>query len=152
MIKGVRLSSSYGKVSLKVAGYADDTDVYLRNPSEAPTLLELAEEYGAVSGLRLNDGKTLVVPLSELTWSHHKRMEQMLPDGLAAISPGDFARYLGIQAGPGIAAEESWTIAVRQLRIRLNLAMRKTLTVERGDDCGGDHYSETPVYWQACLT
>ncbi|OWY94777.1 Secreted peptide, partial [Phytophthora megakarya] len=98
----------------------------------------LAEEYGAVSGLRLNDIKTLVVPLSELTWSHHKRPEPMLPDGLAAMSPGDFARYLGIQAGPGIAAEESWTIAVKQLRTRLNLAMRKTLTVERGDDCGGD--------------
>ncbi|KAL3660225.1 hypothetical protein V7S43_014756 [Phytophthora oleae] len=47
------------------------------------------------------------------------------------MAPGAFARYLGIQAGPDVAADEVWNIAVKQLRTRLNLAMKKTLTVEQ---------------------
>lgn len=64
--RGIDLTTEENTVALRVAGYADDTAVYLRSPAELPATLVLIDEFGEASGLLLNRGKTVAIALGSI--------------------------------------------------------------------------------------
>ncbi|KAJ8521673.1 hypothetical protein ON010_g17789 [Phytophthora cinnamomi] len=64
-LRGVLLRSAAGEAEIWVAGYADDTAVYLVSPSAVPVVLQITETFGGASGLCPNHTKKMVVALSQ---------------------------------------------------------------------------------------
>ncbi|DBA05313.1 TPA: hypothetical protein N0F65_007475 [Lagenidium giganteum] len=59
---GILLNKHTG-TTLKVAGYADDTSVYLRSKDELPVLDDILLRFTKASGLQVNKTKTAVINL-----------------------------------------------------------------------------------------
>lgn len=124
-LRGIKITTAHHCFTLFVAGYADDTAVYLRRPEDVQPLLKIAIVFGKASGLRINANKTIVVALHP----DGAREGMKLPDGFEFLGPKDAKRYLGLQAGSDVPVELVWALADAQLRIRLRLAMQKSMTV-----------------------
>ncbi|KAE9039799.1 hypothetical protein PR001_g7355, partial [Phytophthora rubi] len=123
-VLGVMLKSDSGKVQLKVGGYADDTASYVRSEAEVTIILVITGKFARASGLRLNEGKTLVIALNP------DAIPQLdsLPAPLKVQAVATLSRYLGIPVGSIPDVAYTWQLARTQLVTRLALASRKTMT------------------------
>ncbi|KAE9183221.1 hypothetical protein PF004_g24009 [Phytophthora fragariae] len=126
-ISGVCLVTACTSVILKVAGYADDTAVYLGTPAEVPSLLDISARFGAASGLWVNARKTVIIALC----SSVPTAEIVLPSPLAVHGKTEYCRYLGAQIGGQEIVSFTWLKAAGQLTFRLRLASLKTLTQDQ---------------------
>lgn len=126
-IAGIVLRIKAGHITLKVAGYADDTACYVRSVGEVTTIRIIAKQFAAASGLTLNEGKTLIIGLNP----DMVDMLPQLPAPLAIQSADRLARYLGIQVGSKTSTDYKWSLARSQLTARLALTMHKTSTVDQ---------------------
>ncbi|KAE8899983.1 hypothetical protein PF003_g16145 [Phytophthora fragariae] len=127
LVNGIVLRSPEGTVTLKVAGYADDTACYVRTVGEVTVILIIARKFAAASGLLLNEEKTMIIAL-------HPDVDERqlsLPSPLRVQAATHLARYLGIQVGSHDGTTETWHLARRQLTARLALATEKTMTVDQ---------------------
>ncbi|KAE9298518.1 hypothetical protein PR003_g23215 [Phytophthora rubi] len=61
--QGITLKTCTATAALRVAGYADDTAIYLRSPAELEVALATITDFGAASGLHLNCSKTVAIAL-----------------------------------------------------------------------------------------
>ena len=101
-----RLARDFPAATLRA--YADDTA--LVDPQLMDHLGQLERtfgEYARISGLDLNVGKTVLVPLGQLT---HVQVRERLQQGSplwGAMAIADSAKYLGFVVGPG-RGEKSW--------------------------------------------
>ncbi|GMF54069.1 unnamed protein product [Phytophthora fragariaefolia] len=114
-IRGVIIQSEAGRFELRVAGYADDTAAFVRNPADIPILTRDLSIFGNASGLQINAGKTKVIAL-------HPRGPQLdiiLPPDLTYQKQRADRRYLGIQVGSRIAEDTTWRAAIAKLEVRL---------------------------------
>ena len=104
-----------------VRAFADDTAAVLDNLfGFLPTVAQLFDEYAAISGLHLNYGKTVLVPL----WRREEREYEEIDRMLAAIGGGwvqvlvrSMAKYLGFLVGPG-RDDSIWDKPVTKWRLR----------------------------------
>ncbi|GMF60821.1 unnamed protein product [Phytophthora fragariaefolia] len=125
VVEGVALRTAAATVIIGVAGYADDTAVYLSSPEELPAAFRTIDFFGSASGLNLNRYKTIAVELhpdglrEAATWTSHIRL----------LGLTESCRYLGIQDGTQTDALRSSHLAEEQLRTRLRLASQPTLTI-----------------------
>ncbi|KAJ8535275.1 hypothetical protein ON010_g13463 [Phytophthora cinnamomi] len=110
-LHGVVLHSGGGEVEIKVAGYADDTAVYLASTEEVATLLHVTTTFGAASGLLLNHKKSMVIALRP----DGPAGDSCLPLPLQFQEPEHHGRYLGIYVGSKQDPEKTWIMAERQL-------------------------------------
>lgn len=78
-----------------MAGYADDSAVYLASADRVESLLQVTNTFGAVSGLCLNHDKTMVVALSKTG----STSDTQLPSSLKFEDMEQQGRYLGIYVG-----------------------------------------------------
>ena len=101
-----RLTRSFPDVTAKA--YAGDLAIVSHDiVKDGKRLMDLFSGYGDISGLRLNLGKTVVVPLWRQGLSEiRSRMAQEDPLW-ACVKYGDRAEYLGFVLGPG-KGEHSW--------------------------------------------
>ncbi|GMF36218.1 unnamed protein product [Phytophthora fragariaefolia] len=58
---GIAIATTAGRVHLRVAGYADDTAIYLNGPAELTVALLAVDIFGAGSGIILNRAKTVAI-------------------------------------------------------------------------------------------
>ncbi|OWZ02757.1 reverse transcriptase, partial [Phytophthora megakarya] len=126
-MKGVFLRSEGGEVEVRVAGYADDTAVYLDSAAQVVAMLAITDAFGAASGLQLNHHKTLVIALRRNGPTH----VICLPPPLKWLTSDQYGRYLGIQVGSRSDPEPTWHKTIQQLEARLFIASQKTTTVEQ---------------------
>ncbi|GMF38592.1 unnamed protein product [Phytophthora fragariaefolia] len=80
-IRGVIIQSEAGRFELRVAGYADDTAAFVRNPADIPILMRDLSIFGNASGLQINAGKTS--DCAPPTWSatrHHLTTESYVSE------------------------------------------------------------------------
>ncbi|KAI9981798.1 hypothetical protein PInf_009568 [Phytophthora infestans] len=126
-LSGVVIQSEAGQLELRVAGYADDTAVYLRSPADAERLRTITLRLGEASGLKLNEDKIIVIALHP----QGPRPGAVLPDPLKFQPQKVSGRYLGIRVGSGVSPERTWDVADAQLRVRLTLASHKTTIVDQ---------------------
>lgn len=116
-LEGVAMGAS----ELRIAGYADDTAVYLQNYTAIPALLQVLDRFGDASGLVVNRAKSTVLGLARV-------IEEC--GQLTQVEATATVRYLGIQVGHGDEVAANWDRVAQGLRVRLRLACEKTLTVE----------------------
>ncbi|DAZ98718.1 TPA: hypothetical protein N0F65_006750, partial [Lagenidium giganteum] len=119
-LHGVPLSQQDGGC-LKVAGYADDTSIYLRSKADLATIDTILDAFAVASGLTVNKNKTAVVNLR--------------PDGDTTstayiVTPATTpTRYLGVPVATTENRTETWHNMMHQLQFRLGIAVRKTSIV-----------------------
>ena len=63
-IQGILIQHRNIQKSLRVAGYADDTTMYVQHPDEIPLVLDIVKRFGAASGLQFNMNKTVAIGLT----------------------------------------------------------------------------------------
>lgn len=123
-ITGVKLCTASRTV---MAGYADDTAVYLGSVQELPVFLYLSNRFGVASGLRVNAKKTIVIALCR----DGAASTAALPGAYALLTPNTYCRYLGTQVGGADFVRVTWEKAMLQLSVRLRLAADKSLTQDQ---------------------
>ena len=91
-----------------VRAYADDTALVLTDFwKDAPKLQRIFDEFGNISGLRLNLQKCVTIPLGQGTLEQfQQRRDRCLPEW-ASMPVTDCGKYLGFMVGPG-KGEQSW--------------------------------------------
>ncbi|OWZ15270.1 reverse transcriptase [Phytophthora megakarya] len=126
-LRGVVIRTQNAKFTLGIAGYADDTTIYLRTPDGVVTLLAITDLFGTASGLCLNHAKTIAIML------HH--------DGFTTTTAWVWSiqlqpvtkqcRYLGIQVDSRSDVGAMWILARKQLLLRLRLPCHKLISVDQ---------------------
>ncbi|TYZ57988.1 hypothetical protein PybrP1_010612 [[Pythium] brassicae (nom. inval.)] len=96
-IRGLTLSNKNGEQELRIAGYADDTTLYLHDDSMLKQGVELFEDFRGVSGLRVNVKKPVLLPLGPTA----TRSSKSAATGMPALEQGSTCRYLGVQVDSG---------------------------------------------------
>ncbi|CAI5481538.1 unnamed protein product [Closterium sp. Yama58-4] len=88
---------------LAYVGYADDTTWLLEGEAQLKEAGVMLQEYAAASGLKVNAGKSAVLPLG-------KNVGEPAPDGLSYkwIEKDVAERLLGVWITPGGNAEVTW--------------------------------------------
>jgi hypothetical protein len=134
-LDGIQIGPPSQVKQLRVAGYADDTAIYIIESSMQAAALRVVRSFSAVSGLRLNVKKSAALNLAP-----HRAEEQPARNGAdtetieraaAEVEVTESVRYLGHIAGTGDTTQEAWTKAFEALRVRLTLAETKTNTVQQ---------------------
>jgi hypothetical protein len=101
--------------------FADDTAMVLRDLfASFRSVAQIFEEYSLISGLHLNFGKTIVVPLwreQEKSWDELRNWLQALGKGWEDVKVSNVAKYLGFLVGPG-RSEAVWTKPVGKWQSR----------------------------------
>ncbi|DBA01572.1 TPA: hypothetical protein N0F65_011543 [Lagenidium giganteum] len=119
-LHGVQLPQQDGGC-LKVAGYADDTSIYLRSKAELATMDTILDAFAVTSGLTVNKNKTAFVNLR--TDGDTTRTAYIVTP---ATTP---TRYLGVPVATKENRTETWHNMMHQLQVRLGMAERKTSNV-----------------------
>ncbi|TYZ65909.1 hypothetical protein PybrP1_007964 [[Pythium] brassicae (nom. inval.)] len=123
-LRGPTLAASDEKREIQIAGYADDTAIYLLYVSMLPQCLELIEASGAASGLRVNKAMSVLLPLGVRT--------EAVRDGAAGLIPvldaGSTCRYLDVQVGRGDIEKENLVPMVQGFGCRLRVGIAKPHT------------------------
>lgn len=94
-VRGIVITSATGTITLKVAGFADDTAAYVRTAAKVSVLLAMADRFAKASGLTLNEDKPVIITLN----AHWPAETISLPEGLTMQVAGKTDRYLGLQVG-----------------------------------------------------
>ncbi|KAE8910880.1 hypothetical protein PF005_g15599 [Phytophthora fragariae] len=124
-LKGISLDPVHNDQQLKVAGYADDTAIYIADRSMQAEAIRAVARFSAVSGLMLNVGKCAAIRLGEVKEGDTGELDQQQIAETASL------RYLGHVAGTGDTTEGAWEKAMGALRVGLVLAEEKTNTVKQ---------------------
>ena len=113
-VSGIPLNARY---TAKVSSYSDDFTVYLQSSKQLPGILSTLDDFGAVSGLRINLSKCWLLPLGQRrdppTGSCH---------GVEWIPHGTFKKYLGSLVGVDrVSADaEAWKTRIVKIRAALS--------------------------------
>ena len=95
-VAGVMLATRSAVLKVKVCRYADDTDVYIRSPTEVGAVLRILEMFSTASGLRVNVATSIAISLRPGT--------SVCPielGDLKVLRNGENCRYLGVLVGAG---------------------------------------------------
>jgi hypothetical protein len=126
-LTGIVISENMGCPPLKVAGYADDTAIYVADSRMQDAALRVVHHFSAVSGLKLNVKKSAVINI----WDSEPAEHAGLKDRSGLVESMQCTRYLGHIAGSADTTEEAWSRAFDALCVRLALAEAKTNTVQK---------------------
>ena len=91
-----------------VRAYADDTVLIIQDMEKTiPILEKLFEEFEAISGLRLNRSKSVIVPHADADPDNFARKLSRCANKWGTMQVDKKAKYLGFMMGPG-KQESSW--------------------------------------------
>jgi len=137
-LEGIGLGSGTHVKQLKVAGYADDTAIYIAHKRSQQAAITTVHKCSAVSGLKLTVTKSAALNLVEegtLGDSTNSGQGEALVTSQGAdqeiVKKASSVRYLGHIAGTGCTMEAAWDKAFAALRARLVLAETKTKAVQQ---------------------
>jgi len=134
-ISGIQLRGRGGRYDLVVAGYADDTAIYLKSWQMQIEALAAVQTFSVMSGLMLNVSKSAAIDIGSschIQPSADSGIGQAgSNDQEAAVGSVRSVRYLGHIATAADPTEEAWEKAFRALTVRLRLAMDKTNTAQQ---------------------
>lgn len=106
----------------KVASFVDDTSVFLGKATELSRLLQLLDKFAALSGLRVQPRKSIIIGLNTACTQERSH-------GIPVLQHGRTTRYLGVQVGTTDTTAANWSDRVRKLRTRLGMATAVTNSV-----------------------
>lgn len=116
----VAIPSPGGPIRVPIAGYADDTALYVNSVEEETVALNNVRCFGSVSGLRLNKGKCVALSLHAEgpTKSLARLAIRPVPRSTAVC-------YLGIHIASARSDQKTWAAAITSTQIRLRLGTEK---------------------------
>ena len=102
---------------LKAYAYADDLALTTVSSRKLVKALELIREFSKMSGLGLNEKKTVIVSTKQLS----NRVRRVLDaNGWKAIHSASHCVYLGVAVGPRVTTKQVFTKAMTKFTARLN--------------------------------
>ncbi|DBA02767.1 TPA: hypothetical protein N0F65_010695 [Lagenidium giganteum] len=119
-IHGLSLRNSPSETD--VAGFADDTNIFLANKLSDEAALAVLASFGQECGLVVNLAKSVVVPLGPQAEDYADPLDTLSSDARVT----EYTRYLGIPVGCESATAHAWQLTIRQIQARLVLAEQKT--------------------------
>ena len=103
-----------------IRAYADDTCLVVKDFwRDGPELARFFKEFEAISGLRLNMNKSIVIPLQHMELQAFEARKQREVPAWAAMPTKSSCKYLGFHIGPG-KGTSSWTEPVRKYLSRVD--------------------------------
>lgn len=119
---GFGISLPHEKISYK--GYADDTCCYISDMSEIRGIFDIFHTYKNVSGLKLNEGKSTMIPLG-------RSIGTQRPPNLPCkwLVPGDHEAILGIQVGSLYSDDAAWNEMIKKFYRSIRTWIPKYLTI-----------------------
>lgn len=121
---GVDLVAREGIYRLHLAGYADDTAIYIRDLAMQERIIEAVKRFSACSGLQVNDEKSIAISIGK---QNTQTQSTSNTEGPIATQPA--CRYLGHWAGETDTTPEAWQRAFAALTARLSMATDKTNSI-----------------------
>lgn len=106
----------------KVSSSVDDTAVFLGSATELKRLLDLLDEFGAISGLRVQPRKNVIISLN----TAHTQVSAL---GVPVLQSGQTTRYLGIQVSTTSATQANWNDRIRKIKARIGIATTVTTSI-----------------------
>lgn len=97
--------------------------MHMSNGEQIPEVHAILEQFGEVSGLRVNASKSTVIPLGPAA---RASISNFCP--YAVLGHSETCRYLDIQVREVDATDAAWTAAIRSFNSTLALARTKTHT------------------------
>ena len=118
--RGIRLPN---EKEVRISQFADDTTIITNNTDSLRSHLQTIEEFGAISGLKLNRKKTKAMWLGSMKHNTSKILEFK--------STREPVKVLGIFIGynQDKIIEENFLNRIRKMKIRLNLWLWRDLTL-----------------------
>ncbi|RAW30770.1 hypothetical protein PC110_g12871 [Phytophthora cactorum] len=130
-LKGIPLHTATHNILLKIAGYADDTAIYIAHKKMQEAVLAAVERFSRFAGLRLNVHKSVAIRLGREIAESGEENSTCGSSEQETIPTSEESRYLGHLAGEGDTVTNAWERAFKALSVRLALAIRKTNTVQQ---------------------
>ncbi|CAI5458986.1 unnamed protein product [Closterium sp. Yama58-4] len=104
-----------GKGELAYLGYADDTTLVLNGLAQVEKAGEVLKDFGEVSGLRINQEKTVLMPLGR---NRRRKFRKQTP--FKTAEPAQPERLLGVWITPNGEARPSWDKAFERVSSSLS--------------------------------
>ncbi|GMF63775.1 unnamed protein product [Phytophthora fragariaefolia] len=135
-LTGIELGGYSGVRMLKVAGYADDTAIYISSHALQRTAIRTLSMFSAVSGLQLSIRKSVALNLVEEaadddSGDDRKSGADMMEQKGDVVVSAASTRYFGHIAGSGNTVLEAWEKAFAALRVGLVLTEDKPNTAQQ---------------------
>ena len=107
----------------KFSAFVDDATVFLHEARHISRVLQILEQYGRLSGLRVQPRKSKLLLLNLTV-----KCEEVC--GIPVLCHGDTTRYLGYLIGTGELTDVNWAARIRTVQRRLATATQLTTSVE----------------------
>lgn len=92
-IEGYKINTANGTYEIRIAQYADDSTIFLKDETQIEKVINIIDAFGNVAGLRLNLNKT------EAIWLGREKNRIDQPANLKWCTKHGTIRYLGIHIG-----------------------------------------------------
>ncbi|OWZ17931.1 RxLR effector protein [Phytophthora megakarya] len=119
-LKGQRVAE--GKEEHKFSAFVDDSTLFLDQSSQLPRALRIVDNFGTISGLRIQPLKSVYIFLNKAvkvtTWF-----------GIPVLALGDTVRYLGYDIGFTNLTKVNWAKRIRSVKRRMATAEHVSTTV-----------------------
>ncbi|GMF59556.1 unnamed protein product [Phytophthora fragariaefolia] len=121
-LQGIQIGGITNLRPLKVAGYADDTAIYIAHKAMQKIALQAVRRFSAVSGLKLNVQKSAALQLgkgNEIGDEQQTHDDEQIhkEDNSCEVETTRSTRYLGHTAGSGDTTAEAWDKAFAALSV-----------------------------------
>ena len=127
-IRGIKLPcENYCKNEVRISMYADDITLFLEDEKHVHTVLNILQEFYAMSGLKLNKAKT------EALWiGLNKTIQLNINDLKWKLYPNNYVRSLGVTFCSSKSANEvpnNWEAKVKKIKNIINAWKGRNLTM-----------------------
>ncbi|GMF29166.1 unnamed protein product [Phytophthora fragariaefolia] len=140
--KEYSLGGDYTTAPIRVAGYADDTAIYIAHKNMQEAAIVAVTKFSRVSGLKRNVQKSAAIRLGleepqdddatvTTTGGTRTGAGELTAGVPQPVEVTPTTRYLGHLAGAGSTVKLTWKRAFAALRVRLVLAEAKTNSVQQ---------------------
>ena len=119
-IRGLGLPGTGGR-EVKLAQYADDATLLLRDERSLDRALEIVKRFSRAAGAKLNMEKSVVKLVGE--WKERREFMGGIRVSKRAI------RILGVDFGGGNDGEVNWMKRIRKVRMKLGLWQKRKLSI-----------------------
>eukprot|EP01135_Chromosphaera_perkinsii_P009784 Nk52_evm6s1892 gene=Nk52_evmTU6s1892 len=110
--KGVKFRARGGKFRIKQSCYADDTAILSKNERDRQRAVSKIRSFCAISGMKLNEAKCVVIPYGD---QYVENVEGR--DGMLWLKDDQVTKYLGVFIGANQELADSRTLEDKLLEI-----------------------------------
>jgi hypothetical protein len=120
-IEGIQVPGSTGDRH-SFSAFVDDSTVFLQEAQQVPRVMNIVQQFGRLSGLKVQPTKSHLLFLN-------KAVTATSYGGIPVVTQGDTVRYLGYAVGTGELTDVNWAGRIRAVQRRLATATQIATSV-----------------------